>query len=124
MEDEPILGHLADNVTAKILDADKAVTGFHGGQIHAVDGYQPPRHDDPVQLRHEVAEMLCELRAVAAVAHIPVTVGVGVQAGERRGKDGVVDAVIGDAAQGFHAIPLIHCPALCAVDQLVKHIHV
>ena len=48
MEDEPVLGHLADDVAAKILDADKAITGFHGRQIHAVDGHQPPRHDDPV----------------------------------------------------------------------------
>ena len=123
MEDESVLGHLPDDVTAKILDADETVTGFHGGQIHAVDGYQSAGHDNAVQLRDQIAEMLLELAAIAAVAHIPVRVGVGVQAGKRRRKDGVVDAVIWDTAQRFHAITLIQCPPLLLVDKLVKHIH-
>ena len=121
MEDKADGSERPNNIATKILDTDKAVAAFHRGQVHAMNADQPPGHDHAEQFVDQVMEMLLELRAVAAVAHITIAVGVGVQACKRRGKDGVVNAVFRQTAHGFHAVALIK--GVTISDGLIKHIH-
>ena len=72
-----------------------------------MDGHQPARDQDSPQLMDEEREMLLKFLIILAVAHIPVTVRIGVQTCKRRRKDGVMDRFIREPLKNFHTVPLV-----------------
>ena len=101
-----------DDVPTKIFHANKTISAFHGGQVHTVDGYQAARHQNTIQLIDEKRKMLLKFSIILAVAHVPVTIRVGVQTGKWRRKNRIVDGAVWNTLENLHTVTLVNGKSL------------
>jgi hypothetical protein len=105
--DPPETRKASNNVTAKILNANHAITLLHAWNIHAMHGTYPARHRDAKQLLDKHSKMLEELSVIFAVAHIPWAIAVRVQIGKRRRKHAEMNGVIGHRINHINAVSVV-----------------
>ena len=124
--DKPNILIRPDDLAPEVADADVPVAHLRCGQVHAVDRDKTPRHHHPVRLFDEELVVLPELVMRAAVAHIALAGGVGVERCERRREYRVVHRIVGQLLGQFNAVgkvdrPVLRLLYLALVDGLLAH---
>ena len=113
MEDKSNGLKRTNEITAEILKSDYAVPLLHEGNIGTVAREKAAGHGDTVHFFCEKEKVFKEFFIASTVAHIAITVGVGIKAGERRGEYTVVDRIVREAANQFATVPIVNGIFVC-----------
>ena len=97
----------ADEVAAKVLDADISVALFHCGDVHAVERNDSSWLDNTEEICDKECELVEEFIVVFRVSHVAVAVTVCVKGRERRGEDREVHGVFGKRGCDIHTIGVV-----------------